>query len=522
MRKHNPEWFGDITDDQVARQVQRVVQTWRVQGIDGMLTAEKFPKELRKRLTARIESLVGWYDEYLATKDNDPNLPVSNVSSVEKLLSVNETVSDALPGGAVDERLGKVYAKWGDYYATHLHPTDVYKSTGWASLSVLSKLRGFNARPVIVEREDFDRLLSENSDDFYLCYRGVGDIGSDSFRQSKICFYGTSGVHGIGIYSTISTTNNNDYVKDTDVVKYGDYAFQNDSAVQEASGYGHNMHQILVSKKLRIGDVDDLQTEIQNLLNPNNEELTKLQELVIAAQDDFNTTFAVYDKARQEAIVKIKKDIGTFDMENLLNTPYKSDKTGTWATIQAFTAMASGKLEILPDDKFKIVLPTGATHVSTEQFHQVQSGFINYMRKSLRFFAGGKQRILERLADGPIGNFFRKEYIQKQDEVIASLLENNTTLQQLKSASDVKFKVLTDIQGDIESWQKSQGATKPSGMPDTIFQAMLSSPGSDRVGLYAMWRGYDAIRKIGGNNMGSDFMIILNRAKCLVRAKNSD
>lgn len=517
LRKHNQKYF-DLTDAQVAAQVEQLLEKYRNLRLGDRMISAGVPKEVRRKIEARIDSLREWYDEYLSTADHDPNEPVP-LSSPEKLLAINEVVSDPLPGAVVESQLQKVWNKWKSFYATNLHPKDPYKSTGWVSVSVLAKLRGFNARPVILQPEDFDTLLDNHKDDFYLCYRGVADVGSDSFRQAKTCFYGTYGIHGSGIYATISKTGDNSLLRDHDLDSL-QHARENDPNIKEAASYGHNVHQILVSKDLRIGDADALEEEIQDLLNPNNAELKKLQKAVETAQTDFNTASNAYDTARKEVIKEVKEELNILPVEKTLKRLYDGSPQDTWAKIQEMTKLAGGQIEIGENDKFKITLPSGAVHESTEQFHQVRPGFINYMKAKLRFYAGNKQKVLRTLTPGPVGDFFQREFIEKQDTIISARVAQNPKLQQLKQVSDSKFKVLEQTQKDVQNFQATGGSTRPSSMPEQIFKAMTQTWGRERIGIYATWKGYDAFRKVGGNQAGSEFMIILNRAKCIVRAKN--
>lgn len=378
---------------------------------------------------------------------------------------------------------------------------------GWQFLSEVCKLRGFDTVPEVLEDADFDALLADKENTY--TNRGIcGSHGTtakqymNAYAEGEKCFYGTTGVHGQGIYSAVNVSGKRDK---------SDNAFYT-ASMHYANGHTDNVLDIIIPK--------------------NAKKITKQECRKLMDDEFFGPEFAQkkldFDKAEKAMLQGMKdldaeKDTIEDEVKNKLGWNTKvldylvfqrpeelladTKKTSTQIVLNTFEKLVSdinGDWNQVDSTNIEITLPN-----SNSKFTLNTHDFDNALKQRNSESPVYNFRI-ERLKDFIVDNHFNKIKGTIDKEVKEAL----RTEPRLKTISD-KIKAdkveLSKIEAEVNSLKKNGSSTT-----DKIIGQIIKKGSEEMYGIFAAIKGYDVLIAEGGNG-DCDYAVILNRSITKVR-----
>lgn len=389
----------------------------------------------------------------------------------------------------------------GNLYATN-------DNEGWLFLSQISKMRGFNVTPKTVDKKEFKNLLSDKSN--IMINRGITAYGGKSakrlmreFTDSEHCFYGKQAMYGAGIYGAVNKSKINDKDNPNYRIAYG---YANNDA--------EHVLDLILPDSMNIVDGDDLDKEMMSeFFGPEFQQAKKLYD---DQAKEINRLKSEKQSIEKEIEEESKKELGwnekTFRIlreSNPESIYAKTDKFKFEKTLRYFTAVSNsigGTIDKIDDLNYDFRLLNGKTFkfnktssVNTSAVKQKSSNSPEYnfqytlLKKFFidEHFGGIREKVIQKIE---FENRFNPKLLNIKREV---------------KAAEAKIQVIT------EDMNKKKDGTNSN--LNNIMAQIAKKPGGEFRGFYAAIKGYDAIIQKKGWRGETDFCVILNRGKCIVK-----
>lgn len=539
MRKYNSLLSRYLVDEDVIAQIDSVLSKK-----DDLITFLKDwdGDELADILAERINGLKSIKDHLNAEIRRKETISKARAGKIAKrqLLSETDMYRDIK-----EDELKQIFDDVASTVGSKKYAlTDYQGGTGWSILSKICELRGFNARPRVVQENDFWKEAGNSKHP--IMFRGnSGSHGKsaayfcDSFRFDDTCFYGTQGIWGQGIYAHTDDTNKTysktgKYDKKDDVDnKSTQKNFKASQSYSDAYSYaGYSDEGILKlawEKDANVVNLDDLIEEIKK--NPPkktdkkaDKEINKLQDELNEIKKDWTAAEikvqnvskivrdGVYKKMgyNEKSISEMYNDIDNTNWGNRTanNKPdYPSYDEFVVKNMAKWITDNGGKVELGKNKEYVLFKIGGATLSITR--HGWDTNSIkrkNSLTQPYNYHAERFKLFMEtnyigrvgKMVDNAIKNSheiskkLRADVEEKKNEYYAKKTELDNKIQSVSSGDDLYSHIYSNIKNINE---------RDSGHKMSV------------VGIYAAMKGYDGIYVHNGNGGSHGFNVILNRSK---------
>jgi len=383
---------------------------------------------------------------------------------------------------------------------------------GWIFLSQIAKMRGFDGTPTVVDKNTFDTLLADKEN--ILVNRGLTNYNNKSaralmedFTTSEHCFYGKQAMYGAGIYGAVNKPRNRDKSNGDYNLVLKNYADYEDS----------NIMDIILTKDMKIVDGNELDDMMAEEFF--GDEYKKVKKDYNDAVENLNKLKLDKQKIEEQIESDVKAELGW--NEKTYNVLKSSKPEVVYADTSKFKFekilkyfgpimnSINGKIEKLDDVNYNFVLPSGNSFILNKNF----SEDLNALKQKNAYLNtyNYQYKLLK--------EFVLKEHFhnvnKKVSEKVALENRDNPVLQQNKVdtvAAEKNIKTLSDTVNQT----KTNGASTLNSVMATI----AKKPGGEFRGYYAAIKGYDAIIQKNGWGGNTDFCVILNRNKVIVKDFN--
>lgn len=470
MLKNNPEYDEFIEFKQIKSQIRYILK--HRNEILSLIDNES----LRTKMSNRLDDL----KDRISKQDNDPY----------RKLKERELRQ------ALDDSNGQI---------THTG------ANGWTFLSEICKLRGFDGKPEVVDEKEFNKLVSKK--DSILIHRGLtGGYNRtakdfmDDFATGEDCFYGTQAMYGAGVYAAVNKTKTITDPPNSDYEIALSYA-----------GYDKNhVMDIAVSSDVKIIDAN----ELDDMMNEEffGEEFQEKKKEYDAERDKLNSLLV--EKEAEEKIIsdRVKDSLGWNEKtwrylrrskpEEIFADLSKDNFPKALKYFSTMVSSINGRVDKLDDNNYEVHLPnSNQTHI---------------INKNVAF------RALKQKNDftTPYNYHYKllKEFIHKNH---FKIIQNEVTKEiDRETKQDPKLnKIHTDLKDQHETINKLSeeiNSLKTSGSAtlNDVMAEIVKHPHGTHRGFYAAIKGYDMIVQKNGWGGSTDFAVILNRSKMIVKKFN--
>lgn len=377
---------------------------------------------------------------------------------------------------------------------------------GWIFLSKISKMRGFNGTPTVINKDQFEELLSDDSS--IMINRGLTSYGQKSakelmreFCNSEHCFYGQAGIYGAGIYGSVNNLKQN---------KGNDYEL----ALAYAEGEKENVMDIILTPEMRIIDAKKLDEMMYEEFF--GEEFKERQLEYSKEVENRNNLYKEQDDLKNEIELKTKKELGWDDKSYrsiLFSRPdevYADTKKYNFSKIlnyfKPILRNINGEINKIDENNFKIVLNNGNSFILNKNVSEDSNALkqknentkpYNYQYRLLRKFILDEH--FNKIKSQVNEKIKLSERIDERFKEIKIKIQN----------SDNKIKKLSDEVSKIKEEGKKDNLNE-------ILSEIAKRPGGEYRGFYAAIKGYDGFIQQSASN-GVDYCIVLNRSKLMVK-----
>ena len=382
---------------------------------------------------------------------------------------------------------------------------DINSDTGWTFLSEICKMRGFDGLPEQVSSAEFDLLLADNKTK--LLQRGLtGNRGNTAkkymkdFTENKDCFYGTVGMYGAGIYAAVNAT------KKDPPPPNADYQIAYEYADREKE----HIIDIALTSDVKVVDADELDKQMyEEFFGPEFQEKKKeydAQNEIYQEKEQYaqNIEKIIEDEMRDEMgwNDKVLTALGS-KAEVVYADPeiHSFNKVVTYYT--AIVNQLKGKVQKIDDKNYEVTLPNSPdTFMLSEDIAgrsvKQKNDISDKYNLHYKYF---KEHIIN-------------NHYKKINEAIKGVQKDDDRIKQAHiDAKEAKAK-LSAISDEIDKVSKD-GNSAITG----ILAQIAKRPNGEFRGFYAAIKGYDAIIQKNGWGQDTDFAVILNRSKMIVRKK---
>lgn len=539
MRKYNSLLSRYLVDEDVIAQIDSVLSKK-----DDLVTflKDSGDDKLAKILEERIDGLKGIKDYINAEIRRKETISKARAGKIAKrqLLSEADMYRDIK-----EDELKQIFDDVASTVGSKKYAlTDYQSKTGWSILSKICELRGFNARPRVVQENDFWKEAGNSKHP--IMFRGnSGSRGKsaayfcDSFRFDDSCFYGTQGIWGQGIYAHTDDTNKaysktGKYDKKDDVDnKSTQKNFKASQSYSDAYSYAvysdEGILKLAWEKDANVVNLDDLIKEIKS--NPPKKTDKKANKEINKLQDELNeikknwadaeikvqniakvVRDGVYKKMgyNEQSISEMYNDIDNTNWGNKTanNKPdYPSYDEFVVKNMAKWITDNGGKVELGENKEYVLFKIGGATLSITR--HGWDTNSIkrkNSLTQPYNYHAERFKLFMEtnyigrvgKMVDNAIKNSheiskkLRADVEEKKNEYYAKKTELDNKIQSVSSGDDLYSHIYSNIKNINE---------RDSGHKMSV------------VGIYAAMKGYDGIYVHNGNGGSHGFNVILNRSK---------
>lgn len=243
MMKYNPQVVASLS---LQDQVDQINSVLSKQGDLLKFLEESKQDSLKKIFEGRLKDL----------ENIKNNIEAKINKSNRKVLPRNLKSDSDMYATFDDDKLKDFWANTpGNSYDSKL--TNVNYTAGWELLDAITKERGFDARPLVVDDKEYWDNVVKNSK--YQIFRGLApgakdaEYYADDFKYNDNCFWGTIGIHGSGLYFHVNDGVGN---KDSDKSNY-----TKSDAYRAARSYANTSGVIMecaLDPKAKVAMVDDL------------------------------------------------------------------------------------------------------------------------------------------------------------------------------------------------------------------------------------------------------------------------
>lgn len=509
MKRYNPSIFSQVDENELLSQISEIKNKRDIVvnflEESGNTSIANIISERFKNLS-EIESLL------------NKSLAISGKVVVPRQLKPESEMYRDFTDDELEDFWKNTY---GSTYYSKLKSTD---SGGWELLKTMCISRGFDARPRVVEEDEYWKIVSKAKHP--QLFRGLDNASSlsqeecvASFKYDDDCFYGSYGVYGEGIYAHV---NDGDKNKDNTELSYQKSDAYKHALAQYAGGRKEGVLFLAYEDDIKIANVDDLQREILNNPPSGNTKETKkikteIQDIIdgIKSEEDIlsnisnNTVLEVYANMHYDALAitdmqfEIENtDWGSRNEEGEPDFPswddFVENKMSNWIK-------ANGGSVNIESDVIYFKLPNSKTefHLTKYQYNGPSS------IKQKNSFTKPYNYAVERFE-----NWVMTEHVSKVEKAKKEAVNDlGDSITNLKKNID---KLKTDLTNKQNELSKISSPTPDSDIYSAIYTDVHNG-NKEAIGIYAAIKGYDALYTPHGNGSSNGFAVILNRSKVIVK-----
>lgn len=466
----------------------------------------------QKDITSQIKKILKKKDSILSMiEDDDLNLKMSNrFGSLELRLDDSEDSDESKdPYRELSEQeMEKALADAGGMWNND-------NKHGWNFLSNICKLRGFDKPAKEIDDKEFEKELS--NDNSYMINRGVQGFNGrtakellNDFTNNEDCFYGRVGMYGAGIYGAVNNSKKNPPPPN-----------HNYQVAFEYAGYQtHGVMDICLPSDSKTIDSDELDSMMSEEFFGT--EFKELKESYDDAKQMVYNLEIKQDKIEKKIESSTKEKMGWDEsaFEELNNTQglangygyqkfsdlKKNKFNGAVSYYSDLVNRLSGKVKKINNETYEISLPHTSDKFTLNKGIAVRSDMKLKNSQSISYNLHYKY----------LNEFIRDNHYSKINDTIRERIESDkkTSKEMIDIKQDIKEQkdILDKMTQELNKVKKN-GDSKVS----KIMASIASRTGGEARGFYAAIKGYDAIIQKNGWGGQTDFAIIINRSKCLVR-----
>ena len=522
MNQYNPQIYAELTNNDILQQINDIRA--HKNDIIAFLNDSGEPA-LAKIMNERINNL----DKVEKWLNN--NVSIQSVKPQPRKLKSEKEMYRTLTDKELEDAWKNVV---GNYSA---HENKIYyqsKEHGWDLLNTICELRGFNARPKIVDDDEYWKIIGKDSST--QLFRGVkngdGITAEDAVRNTFFedsCFYGTMGAYGEGIYAHRNDKSNGKnkpttqpYTKKDNYTEGGAY-----KQTVEYAGYGSGVGIVMkgcLDPKSNIVGFEELQKEINDwhyAKNIDKKQLTKLTKEKKRVNEDLLETQDEIDNFKHNLEQGVYKQMG-FD-RNAYDEMINTFDTTDWDKKDAFGNRDIPTFHDLVETKMTDWVEKQGGEVTkakgrvTFKFPEARDEFFisvlqydsPFAVKKKNTFTSGYHNSIER---------FRNWVNSTRVKAIHDELDKETQ-NSGKKMNDLYVK-RSDLAKDLERKTKEIDSLTQTNPDNGVLDAINHYKNHTTVlGLYAAVKGYDAIEVPDGNGRGNSYYVVLNRSKMIFSNK---
>lgn len=471
-------WFGNITPTQIISQIDKILP--KKKSIIDLVENSKMDDSTKQNLKSRLESR---FDNLLLKKDELENELKNKNHAIS--LNVNGDLDSLITTISSEKEFDLVELRaltTSISDSEKLHNSKTEPNSGFIDVNHICKKRGFDKLPVILKDADFQKAWQTGKYD--LSYRTVSKRVQNSYRESKFLYTGGIGnasAYGAGIYAAQEGSLKGKVgVALPPPPKTSDFT---DSRNYNSSGV---THYVLFPKSFRWGDFSKLNQEYKALINgtgSSNPKKVKLRNDIINKRQE-----------QSDCADKIKTII--------------EKKNG-------FSRIIDEHLDKWLDSEASII---SLITILNKEGNGAKGGRIGNT-VTLQFPNKG---------DGSLGDVFTYN-IQgvKGSPYYGNIVSNlyqtmrsnyiTPTIQEVSNAiaSDKPYQnIISEINTLSLAYNKEPNYIQSLSPEDAEIKNILKNhKASEKVGLYAVLKGYDGLRGSGMSN----YITIFNRAKTIIK-----
>ena len=513
MVSHNKSVFDQLKPSEGIKQIQEIQKN--KDKIIQFMRDSNYPKSIIHAMFERIDNLSDIEKVFIDQQkayDKQKNIvvkprtimPAAQMYRDFTEKEIQDFYDNAVGGGHVDK-----FARKGKF--------------GWDLLHTVCVARGFDARPRVVEEDEYWKFCEKSK--YRQMFRGVrnGDVSADfSINQFKFeddDFVGVEGIYGAGLYFHMNdgdlSGGNGDRTKTT---------YKNSNAYDHANNYarGDEKHIILAALEddFKLIDINELQNKTKELAaqGKDKNKAKTLKDKMKSISDEMS---ALRDKINNYSDVirqKIYLD-NHYDEASVIDLQETIDTLTNWGHYNS-----NGELDFPKFDEFvrkecvKWITANGGT--VTERHGELSFKLPNSKEKiTLQRFVWDNPRCIRQsqpaapfyhLYAEKFKDWFLENHVKPiQDKVNIAIKNDDGAM--LKELQD-KLNNKSDEYDKIEKDYKSITAADPD---KNIYQGAVSA-GKYSLGVIAAILGYDGIKVKNGNGGKNSFIVVLNRSKVVV------
>lgn len=499
--------YGLLTDENIANQIRNLTYP-------GSPFAEQFEKalkglpfEMRRKMQARWDSLSDWEAAFRAKNFKQDIRTDATPPTAAEYGTYDGELNGAEVQNAVMANIAKANPNARKDYLAKLMRSGSFGSEGWAALSAIAKLRKADARPVVMANDAWDQMVENDKDRFITLFRGVKHQGKDSLVQDEVCFFGTVGVHGAGIYAAMDGT------KET---KRNKINRKSNRAYEEAANYGDAriFHIAIDTKEAKIGSKKDIREVAKSILDSETTEITAAKTALRQHAEETAAVHLEYQQALAEAVAEAKKQNGAEEVETWLSDVVKESGDTLLNKLKDLTTLAGGTFTEGPKGKGFTMSVGGQTYSFKDNVKALTGAFVNYQRVFTKKLAG-KMVLKTKLVDNEIGKFFKETFVKAMTQQAEQAAMQSPKVKAVQTKVDA---VNATQKGLQEALDNAKAAAGTKSHPDAIVDIAQRSLTDDQyLGMIASYAGYDAYRAYTTGTDRMDYWVILNRRKMLIR-----
>lgn len=461
---------------------------------------------------------------------------IDNLSEIEKVFTDQQNAYNKQKNRIIRSRTilpaAQMYRKFSDKEVQDFYDNATgsnytrkfsYKGKfGWDLLHTICVARGFDARPRVVEDDEYWKFCEKSK--FRQMFRGVrnGDVTADfSINQFKFeddDFVGVEGIYGAGLYFHMNdgdlSGGNGDRTKTT---------YTNSDAYDHANNYARGNQKNIILAGLeddfKLIDIKDLQDKVKELAaGKDKKKADSLKDKMKSISDE---CFAINDKIRnysdiirqkiyldnhydEAAVIDLQETIDTltnwghYNKNGELDFP-KFDEFVRKECVKWITA--NGGTVVERHGELTFSLPNSKEKITIQRFVWDNPHCIRQSNPMAPFY----HLYAERFKD-----WFLENHVKPVQDKVNTAIQNDDG-KMLKELKD-------QLKGKNAEYDKTEREYKKIIQSDpnkNIYQGALDA-GKHSLGVIAAILGYDGIKVKNGNGGKNSFIVVLNRSKVVV------
>lgn len=467
LKQHN-QWVRNVSQDEVMQQAFNLIPE-KTAVLDFLIEEGLKDSDLFQTLEKRFDSLDRLVNMYKVQYHTISDVETTRVDNDYRDLT-DEELEDCLK-----------------QCNNNLHQTS---HNGWKVLNILGALRGFTNKPFVLEDTDFKQYIADK--DVKMCNRGTNKQFAIQWMNSDDCWYGQYAAYGAGVYSTLNKTK-----------ELGPPPPKHLDSWREAKGYADNtggekfVMDVAFTKDFKAITGKEIQEMIDNeRFGKAYVDITDKITANMAEQAKLEKENKDVDKNIIQKVLSAHPLVDQSKKNNILLEPIRGDETTESFVDKMLPHIQEigGDIKPVAFNRWNISLPY-TDKVFTIQRTMAKQGERQHHNSYYEAVKGWVIKHHYGVVDEEIDIMKRFDKTVKTNLVrIKEIVTENRELN--KKASDIQ----RNGNAGLSAFQKE----------------ILNSGGAEKRGFYAMYKGYDGIIEERGNE-GNEYMIILNRSKCVVR-----